>query len=428
MTGACVTLPPYAPLSMAPGTDALRGGRGGGRWRFGAGVALGLSLTSCTVVVGDLEPGPPCVDPEDGCRIVSTRPLAWSETSPLGVTETMLSNVAGQCIANFTWNLPSASPLTITPASGVDTVRVTVALDRDSARWVDRQPDPKATCVNRGCSASLEANAEVMLELNVGSIVRAQQATITITEHSPQANVTFNVDASAAGDWLASAAPEGSITVRGELHPPPTHCAGTLWLQSEGAGTTAVPTPFATWSALPRCDTGEFTVALADLPPGLPWPTSLAETPRPRRIPAAWTDGSETELQLLLLTPETFGCARPLDDAELLVTAPVIANVSTADDRVAPMATHGHATLSLTEGAVRRISLQTASRFDCALDPLPIPSLDCAEWTTLDVQLFAQFHLDAAGTDTGTLQLLASNRESPAHIELDGLSWPPPPP
>jgi hypothetical protein len=385
------------------GGGPAAGGTGGS---VNAGGANGVNAGGSTGIAG-------AVGLDGTCDVVSTTPVAWTDTTPLGTPETLLSQVEGTCQAPFSWNASGwSADLTVTPATGHSTISVSVELDRSTIRWVER----KASSAMGSCASSLEADVAVALTVPGGTVAGPQKVTLNVLAPSP--SVQFSLNQAAFGNWVSIQTADSGITPRlvFDMMPVATACMGRVGLFADKktdatSGILMMQGAFATWSES-GCAMSQTPAVLDDPDSGVSLSTAVRDTFGAVDFPATWGDGSPTTLRLATTISGIQACAETLTNTVII---PVDVVFSTADNRVAWPASPGTVRATIADSRLSHLQLGVSADSLCGstTDILPYRSADCANVAKVMAQLGCDRYFDSPQPSAdGRLELYVYDRNS----------------
>ena len=375
----------------------------------------------------------------DTCQVISSTPVAWTDTADAGTTGHVLSDLAGNCSAPFTWDASGwAGTLTVNPPTGSSIVSATVTLDQSSLRSAQFGPVATATQdVPPACDYSaLEVDATVTLALPGSNVIENYPVTITLADGNTSPNLQFVVDSKEFGSWLTVAPPSTGTTVEMmvEMAPIKESCAGNITMTStttQGSlGTGVAQGSFASWSDS-GCKVGTVPVDLSEPFQGVDLTAAIGNAFNETSVTSAWDDGTSTNLNLGVSVASGIVCAQS-SGSNTVVTVPVDISASTADGRVVSLAGQGTVRATVTAGALFELDLWLSTDLVCqsSTDVPAYHSADCGQVKSVTAQLGSNRYFNSSIADFGRLELYNYQRNSTASPggaadRVDRLTWNP---
>jgi hypothetical protein len=342
----------------------------------------------------------------DGCELVSTTSVGWTEQTDFGAPSEVFGALAGSCEAPFSWDGSGWSDMaTVDPATGQSTISATVEVDKASARWVEQAPE--GSTLDSFCEPVLEVDGKVTLELTEGTIVRAEPVTIAVDEPTPPLGIVFSLNQGEFGNWVSVETQDetAQVTMSVEMMPVSDVCTGNVTLSvavsQGGRGMGAGQSGFAQWSET-GCGVGQYAVDLDETYEGVDLPAAVQDAFDGQRFDVTWQqDGKDTKLDLALEVAETDVCA---EDSGLMpiVVLPVDIELSTADGLV-DLSGRGTVRASVEDGVVQHLELWMSADFACQseADTLPYDAVDCAGSDSMTAQFGLNYSPDGIPPYTG---------------------------
>jgi hypothetical protein len=295
------------------------------------------------------------------CEGAEAQPMAWDETTALGVSaKEVFEAVGGSCRAPFWWDGHGFEPGAIEPTTGQTEVLVELELDHGSARFFE-PPDEGAS---QACPSTLEIDAHVRIRTDDGRFDDEGDAVVRY-RHDVQL-LSFARDTEALGGSLSITPAEGeSAQLSYTLDGAGESCAGEVSVATAGSsgqglahGSVGV---FGSWSRS-GCRPGERVQDLSERVDGLGTsPRALLEqTLGELTLQGSWDDGTRAALTLSVEIEATEGCA----DAQGVLAIPLALSYGTSDGAVAMHTAPAAARLSLVSSS-RGFSLWLSEQLEC---------------------------------------------------------------